>query len=299
MRLTPILHSFLNRVWGRDPKAVPAFQIVYAGQLSWGVADQVLTLSMAEGQTITLNMAQYTVAALVTYLVSQGFSIIGVNPAVGSFKADVLLDGEGDQSEPLTAYTSLRWAILDAIAKQLYLAEQCAAAAAAQLATVTASGYWLDVLGSYLGDLMRAPGELDGAYALRIPASILQPKCNNVAMAIAIQDALGLVDVMVTDVTVYGPTEPVFDGSIKFDGSHVYNASPISEYGLFDVTGYSTAPTAQAAALNAAVAAFVETARAAGTHLRNVNILGTGGQILADGSGQSLQADGGGTLFSD
>ena len=274
MRLTAVLHGFLNRVWGKDPKAVPALTIAHSGPMSWQVQDDVLTLTVTGGlgTSQTFDLTEITLQELRALIDTQtGFGVVSWNPDLDSYGAVILLDGSGDQSAGLKAYTSLRWAILDAIARELQNAEAAAAAAPAQLSTTSASDEWLDQLGSYLGGTLRISGEGDPAYALRIPATVLQPKCNNVAIEAALESTFGIENASVTDVAVLGPAAPLFDGSIQFAGSHDYDAEPTISYGLYDIGGTYNGPLS-GPALSQAIRALLDAFRAGGTHPRLINI---------------------------
>ncbi len=198
MKLTRKLVGYLNRVFSHSPAPVLAFRLRYDGAMSWRVEDGVFstTVSGGSGSSLQVNMEMHTVASLAAYLAEQpGYSVPYVNPgSVGGLSARVLLDATGDQAtsngDNVTAYTSLLWAWLDPVARELKDAAEQIDQAVLQMTPQTASGEWLDELGMYYA-VARATGEPDGLYAPRIIAEVLRPRGNNVAIASAVDAIAG------------------------------------------------------------------------------------------------------------
>lgn len=279
MKLTQRLLSYLYRAIDGDPEAFTAFRLSSsAGVLSWEVADKVLTVSINGAVDRTFALDGMTVSGLAAALVSAGYRVSEVaTGALGARSAAVLIDGAGSVSslngDRLQGYQSLTWAFLDACALALQGLKDTAAAAPDQMSTVTAEGEWLDELGSYYA-VPRLAGESDAAYAPRIIAEVIAPKSNNVAIEAAVYRAFGQ-QATVTDVRLWGPAFPLLNGAINLDGSHTLNATVTPIYGLFDVTvGYDFESGPAVDAFLAQMLGFVGRIRAAGTHLRALNMAG-------------------------
>jgi hypothetical protein len=281
MLLTPTLLASLNRVWKRDPNAKPALRISYPGSVMvWSIADLVFTTRVNGENSLSLNLADYTVQELALYIAAQpGYQVTFISPTFVELSAMVLLDGGGDQSVSIQGFTRLSWAFLDAIAEQLTYAQSAAALAPLMMVVGTAQFYWLDKLGAILGACTRISGEPDDLYGPRMISSLIAPKFNNVAIEIALESVYGFENVSVTDVVVYS-AENTYNGAFNFDGSKTFNASAVAQYGLFDISGTYAGPypSDQVAPY---LSAFLASLRAGGCHPRNINLVDTSGNMLA------------------
>lgn len=281
MKLTPTLLGYLNSVFDKDPRAVVLLRLQYAGQMSWTVSDQVLTTQVTggPGAGLTVDLTQYTIRDLVTFLAGQaGYTVVYMDASRADLSAVVLLDGGSDQSatngDHLFGYTSLLWAYMEAVSVELGVAEAAAAAAPGMLDLIHAEGMWLDVIGSYYG-VPRIAGEADAQYGPRIIAEALRPRSNNIAIELAVESYTGGPS-QVTDVAVNGGLEPLYDGTTTYDGTHTHNATNSIVYGLFDATiPYDLLGGAAPAPYVNNVKGVIERIRAAGTHLRAL-VLGPG-----------------------
>jgi hypothetical protein len=104
-----------------------------------------------------------------------------------------------------------------------------------QMTIPTADNEWVDEQGSYF-NVPRNPGELDVAYGPRIISQVLQPRGNNVAIAMAIQAVAPLATrVRVID-SINDPFAIIYNGLINFNGIALFDAGGGgSLYGFFDV----------------------------------------------------------------
>jgi hypothetical protein len=284
MQLTATLINSLNRVWKRDPKPVQALRLTYPGGVlhSWTVKDLLLTTSVSggAGAPLEIDLTSLTVGGLLVELAGQaGYVIQLLAPGLQDLSAAVLLDGTGDSSAPLLAYTRLSWAFADAMARELDNLETCAALAPQMMVVATAQGEWLDFLGTLFGACQRIPGEIDTLYAARMIAQITAPKGNNVAIEIALETVYGFENVSVADVVIYSGVQ-TYDGSIHFDGAHHFDAAPTVEYGLYDISGVYAGPYA-ASVVAPYVSAFLTSLRVGGCHPRNITLTDQGGTPLA------------------
>lgn len=286
MRLTQKLLSFLNRVFDKDPAQFLAMRLRYDGSMVWGVADGKLTTTVSggSGQSLSVDLSQYSVAQLANFFGSQqGYSIAYVDRSeLSMLSALVLIDGGNNiassNGDHLYGYTSELWSYMEAQASELEAAETQIGEMLKQMSTVTASNEWLDELGSYYV-VPRLQGELDTQYGPRIIAEVLRPRGNNVAMEAAIKVYTGQ-DAKVTDVTLYGATFPLYNGAITRNSAYTYDASRVPLYGLFDVEyGYDLLNGGDISAFQQTVRDLINRLRDAGTHLRSLLLTGS---VLAD-----------------
>lgn len=126
MRLTQKLLKLLHRVFTKDPQSFLAFRLGYNGQLKWEVRDGSLITSVigGTGVGITVDLTQYTLAQLATYLAAQtGYTVTALTSDYPTLSSMVLIDGTGDiamsNGDHLNGYTSLLWSYLDANAFEL------------------------------------------------------------------------------------------------------------------------------------------------------------------------------------
>lgn len=306
---TARLLGYLHRVFNQDPESYLALRIQYTKDYSWAVRDGFLTIDfyprplLADGRwtagglqqangvddystsLLSIDLANYTLSELAQYIASiQGFSVVYQSPEGGGMSALTLLDGSGSQSESngdhLYAYTSVLWSYMTAVCQEIDLASMAIAAMTKQMNLRTAEGFWLDELGGYY-NIRRLPGEIDSTYGSRIIAETLRPKGNNVAIARAIKDIVGM-DVSVTDAAILPSQSNDFDGTWAFDGSRQFAIhDPRAMYGLFDVSmRYDLLGGGTEEEDVAAIAALVNRLRDAGTYLRQIGI--DGASIITD-----------------
>ena len=277
MLLTQTLISRLSSIFNIDPKPVLAFRLTYNGTaMTWTVADGVLTtvITGGTGAAQTIALTGYTMSALVTYLSSQtGYTVSNVNISLNSLKATVLLDGSGASSatngDHVYAYTYWLYSMLDAFSAELANARTQITNMLAQFSTRTATGEWLDDLGTYYA-VPRNYGESDALYGTRIIASIIKDRGNNKAIEIALFNAFGEV-ATVTDVQI--TINNHFDGLYQFDGTNTFSGLAQTS-GLFDVSiPFNSALGLTRAQYTAQVNALVESLRAAGNIRRTLTIV--------------------------
>jgi hypothetical protein len=283
MLLTQTLLGFLNRVFNKSPAQVLAMQFNHVYPMTWQVKDGILTTVVQNtGPTgnLTINLADYTFAELVNYIAAQpGYVTPYLAPSMANIGAVALLDATGsvtpdDPPQPLYAFTSILWAYLDANAAELELASQQIKNLPAEMSTTTADTIWLDTLGTYY-KVPRNPNEADSSYGPRIISSVLRPMSNNVAMEIAISTFTGQ-DTTVTDVVLPGVTGNAYNGVHVYDGTIDHNSANTPVYGLFDVQyGYDLINGQDPTSFATTVSALINTLRAAGTHLRNLELVGS------------------------
>lgn len=188
----------------------------------------------------------------------------------------MLLDEEGAQKvggvATLRAYSTIEWAFLDAAASVLHAARESVIAMPREMVLHSASGWWLDYLGSHY-KVDRNDGEPDQDYATRILYTVLAPKSNNVSIAEAIYHATGRrykVDVVDAPLTAR-PRYNVRNGSIRYDGRELHGPTVTRFYGEFDVL--TPIDLVEEPDIDRAVRRITRIAnatRAAGTRLREV-----------------------------
>ncbi|RKP44687.1 hypothetical protein [Pararobbsia silviterrae] len=285
MKLTKTLLRFLHKKFKKDPLPFNAFTITCDGSdLAWVVADDVLTLTPTGGQAsaLTVDLSAYTLLQLVQYLASEpGYNLSALSSDYRDLSSLVLLDGSGAVSagtNTLTGYTNVLYALMEANARELQTAHDAIDTLPDQMATTTAAGDFLDLLGSYY-NVPRATGELDAVYGPRIIATVLRPASNNVALEMAIETYTGQ-SATVTDVVTSGVTGSVYNSDHDFDGSIDYNAVSTNVYGLFDVSyAYDLINGGDLTSFQTTVVSLINTLRAAGTHMRSIALTGS---VLSD-----------------
>ncbi len=284
-----LLRWLYNR-FDKSPYRQLALQLDYDGRMVWAVtADRRLISEVQGGSGGPLNVdltAFVTIAALANYLAVQpGYSVPYLAPAaISQLSPQALMRGSANIADTngrnLDAFTSELWAVLEALAAELDAAARQIPRLPLEMATVTADGDFLDTLGSYYG-VPRLQDEPDGAYGPRIIAEVLRPKCNNVAIELAIEVFTGQ-SCVVTDVQIFTPTAPLYNAAHNYDGAinHDGEAGEL-KYNLFDVVyAYDLVNgTADVTGFAAVVRGIVNRIRAAGTHLRSLSLAGS---VLTD-----------------
>ena len=266
----------LDSAFDNDPVSFAAFRVnVPTGAFTWTVAGDVLTIAPAIGLSSTFALSANTLTSLTEVITAAGFVVsdFATDDDQGDLSATILMDGTGSANDPLMAYSSLVWAIGEALWVELDAAGDASDAALLCAVMATATGVWLDLWGSYFG-ITRTNGEADADYARRIVVEVIRPRSNNYAIAAALQEVFQQ-DVEVPDADEQGPASPAHDGLISFDGTHFHNATANPLYGLFDVAiGYDLLNGADPITYLTIVQTVVEQLRSAGTYLRNLTLSG-------------------------
>lgn len=286
MKLTKKLLGYLNRVFNKSPLEFRALSLAYAGgDVTWQIADGVLTTSVAGGQgtNLSIDLSAYTIDGLVSHIAAQpGYTTTYLNAENKALSALVLMDGSGDLASSgggnLYGYSSVLWAYMEANAAELQAAETSIQALAGEMQTTTADTIWLDLLGQYY-KVPRLNGEDDASYGPRIVATVIRPASNNVAIEQAIEQWTGQT-ATVTDVVLRGVTGDVYNGEFEHNSAIEHNAVNTNVYGLFDVTyGYDLLNGGDLTQFQTTVVSLVNTLRAAGSHLRAIALTGS---VLTD-----------------
>ena len=280
MRLTDKLLGYLNRVFSRDPQKFLALRFAHNGTaMTWSVQDGILTTAITggSGSALTVDLSAYTIGSLANHIGAQtGYTILYVNTEKANISAQALLDGSGNPAnsngDHLYAYSSLLFAWTEATAIELVAAKGQIANALLQMDTNTAEGYWLDEIGAYYG-IRRIAGEVDGLYGPRIIEEVIRPRSNNKALEMAISITTGGEVSRVIDVQIYDATAPVYNGTYDHDGSEVHDGTRAVRYNLFDVQySFDLEGADDITAFTARVISTIEKFRAAGTHLRDIEL---------------------------
>lgn len=245
-KLTQKLLLYLHRVFDKDPHRQLAFRIRYDGTgLTWSILNGVMTLTATggTGTSHTFNIAHFEIGQLAQFIAAlPGYSVpYQDTSAYALLSALALLDSSGDintsNGDHVYGYTNLLWSYLDANSSELAAARDQIPNALAQMTVPNAQDEWLDFHGSFY-NVPRNQDELDNTYAPRMIARVLQPRGNNVAMAVGIQTSSpGAQTVRVIDAIDNTSIAITYNGLIHFDGSEFYDAGlgPGGAYGFFDV----------------------------------------------------------------
>lgn len=302
MRLTEKLLSLIHRAIKKDPVEFIALRLRYStGVMTWKVQDAILTTTVVDGpgQSLTVDLTQYTITQLVNFLASKpGYTVAYIDGTdKAQMSARVLLDATGDiatsNGDAIKGYTNALFSYLESMAVELNAAEVQVSEMVKQMSTKTASGEWLDELGGYYG-VPRLQSESDVSYGPRIIAEVLRPRGNNVAIEAAIKTYTGQV-AKVTDVVTFSSPVPAYNGAITHNGAASYNAASGPAYGLFDVEyGYDLINGGSITEFAATIRSLLSRLRDAGTHLRALTLTGSAltdtftSPPVDDGSTQSL-----------
>jgi hypothetical protein len=270
----------LSRVYDRTPASFLALRLSYAGGMQWSITDDMLTTTVQGGPGVGLSvdLSQYSLSTLSAWLATQpGYQVLYLDGTVlNTLSALVLVPSGGDiatsNGDHLYGAQNPNWLYLATLAAELAAAQAQIEALPLELATTTADGEWLDLLGSYYA-VPRLLAEQDDQYAPRIPSEVILPRQNNVAISSALTAATGQAAVC-TDAPIFGSPEPAFDASIRFSGApHFFNAVSRVVYNLFDVSiGYGLLGSYSPSDFLTAVRGQIDRLRAAGTHLRNLTL---------------------------
>lgn len=261
MRLLENMLDWVHDGFNRSPEGRTAIYLTSNdSSLRVGLADGVLSFSQAVGDGLGMGLDGLSIGQVFA-------SIDAAYPGQARLVADLAarparmllaprryLDPvSGDFVYVFGAYQSLLYGLLDVYSLALEAVGTDVQAMLAQSYLHSATDIWLDEWGGYLG-VARLLGEADGDYLNRIIAVIIQPKCNNVALAMAIAQNFGLNEVTVTDIDAK-------------QGFFTVNMP-------FDLLGGDT-PTL----LANAVTVLVNQLKAAGTVLDSVYLEPTGGTL--------------------
>jgi len=271
----------IHRAFDKSPRSFAAFRLRHASPaFSWRVQDKAI--SGLDGGVVlwSIPLAGHTIKSLVSAMASMpGVSIPYSAPIDQTgISAIALLDGSGalaqSNGDVVSAYSSLLWMFLDAMAAQLVKARDTIVDMLDQMSVATADEDWLDEWGGYFA-ISRLLGEPDYAYRRRIIAEVIRPRGNNKAIELSLAEVFD-ESLTVTDTMRWGPASPMLDGAKSLDGTWVLNASALPVYGLFNVQiGYDLESGEDQAAYAALVAAQVDKMRDAGTHMDSLSLSGS------------------------
>lgn len=283
MLLTDKLLGFLNRVFSKDPDQFLAFRIDYDGGMSWKVFEGRLytNVSGGSGTDLNIDLSAYTLSTLAAYIATQdGYSVSSnVTDSRAIRTAQILIDGTNSPAASngncLYAYSSLTWSYMHANAMQLVKAKTDIVEMLKQMSLQSAESEWLDDLGDYYG-VRRLAGEPDTIYVDRILLTIVRPKGNNIALAMAIETLTKktgaiVVDAPMTTITTWWRA----DGTMTAIGDRQACSTQRSHYGQFDVAcGFDLMSGEPISDMMDRVRAVVEKFRDAGTRMRQLSISG-------------------------
>lgn len=282
MQITRKLLSFIGRVFDKDPRPFLALRLGYAGGMSWRIEEGFLytTVTGGPGASLAVDLSQYTIAGLVSYLAGQaGYTVFYADGTeLSQLSARILVEDSQDiatsNGDHIYGYTNVLWAFFEAAGNELKQAGAAIAEMLKQMSTNTAADMWLDELGGYYA-VPRLPGEVDAQYGPRIITEVLRPRANNVAIEEAIRFFTGQ-DAAVVDVVEWTTDVPTYDGTITHDGTHNYSSGAQPKYGLFDVQyGYDLLNGGSFAEFQQVIRDLIDRLRDAGTHLRALSLTGS------------------------
>lgn len=280
MKLVTKLLDYVHDAFNKEPDSFVALRVRHTSEaFSWQVSERTLTLYDNLAILHTIDLTQYTLQSLVSYLAGLGgITIVYADTDRIHISASSLIDGAGYQAQSngdiLLSYQSTLWMYLDALATELVDAKNRIIAMLDQLSIKTADDEWLDEWGGYFG-VYREAGETDSIYSNRIIAEVIKPRGNNKAIEAALLQKYGQY-ASVVDITKYGTAINHFDGTHLNNGAINYDSSQTTLYGLFSiVVGYDLLTSGSPPAFIQSVRDFIEKIRDAGTHLDSVILTGS------------------------
>jgi len=198
MKLTTKLLGYLNKVFNTKPDSFLAIRVTYDGQMTWTVADRLLSFKIAggTGSDFEVDLSQYTLFELADLMAAKtGYSVPYYDVDQGSLGATVLIDSSGDidtsNGDHLLGYSSLLWVLIDTAAKELKDAKDQIIEMLKQMVIKTSEGEWADEWGSY-PRIPRLSAETDLDYTTRIIVEFLRIRSNNLALEQLIEDQTGV-----------------------------------------------------------------------------------------------------------
>jgi len=276
MRVADKLLGYLNRVFNKGPEEFVALRFTYDGVMTWSITGHTLATAVSSGvgAGFSVDLNDHTLASLAADIAGRtGYTVTAIDTERADLSARVLMEGNGGTAtaggDILLGFTSLLWAYMDAVGEQLTVLRGHVETMPQQAVITSASGYWLDEIGSYY-KITRAPDESDAQYGPRIVAETLRPRSNNLAIEGAVEAYTGEL-AKVTDTVVYGAGFPLYNGVTTYNGANNHDADSFPTYGLFDIeAGYDLSEITSFPDLIDKVTGLVNSVRAAGTHLRSL-----------------------------
>jgi hypothetical protein len=212
-------------VFDKDPVGELAFTLRHAGIARWSIADRVFIAAVGDDE-FAYDMGEFTVGELADALRDDGFDVLAPDASLLPLSSLVLVEGSGSQGESngdrVLAFTSLLWVLLSAYAGEVTEAGRQVREALRQMIIWQAEGEWLDLWGALYGE-SRIQGELDAAYAPRIPREAFRIRCNARGIELAIRDATGY-DVRIEEpwTQIFTLDQSLLSGPDKFyDGDYI------------------------------------------------------------------------------
>lgn len=205
MFLVRKLLSALHDGFGREPLPVPVITISHTNpKLTLMLDSPVLSINKAGAEQFSLDLTGETLTvddvadALIGYFPSLIITDNGQGPRPArTIIAVETLEDNGRLHITLFTYSSLTWTLLDTFSRPLEAAKRAIGDMLEQLYLHSSEDIWLDEWGGYFG-IRRENKEVDADYLDRIMREILKPKCNNVAIELALSNEQAL-DLTITD----------------------------------------------------------------------------------------------------
>lgn len=178
----------LNRLIARlhtpfdiEPQAVAVFRL----SSGWSLRNHQLFIGadqfLASGKTIH---------ELVNELEVRDYSVEPVRADLFQLDAGILMDGSGHAGQPISAFTSLLWAVKSAAGAAYKVAQDSIDAALSQLLLPQSTEEWADLFGQMFG-IPREMGEPDGVYTARIIEEVKRARSNPFAISANIRRITG------------------------------------------------------------------------------------------------------------
>lgn len=279
MRLTSKLFGYLYRSFANGPVPYRPITIACDDAMTWRIVDSTLKTHVSgdAAPNLSIDLSSLTMSSLRALIDAQpGYTVVSYDTQYDDIGCCALMDASGAQAiggvVALSAYASLEWGFLDAAASVLHAARGTIMRMPQEMVVHTASGWWLDYLGSFYS-VDRIEGESDSRYATRILYTVLAPKANNISIEEAIYNAMGrkhavkVVDSPLTTLRRFN----LRNESILFDGREKHGPTIIKYYCQFDVLtpiDIVEEPSIDRA-LNR-ISRICNQVRAAGTRLRSI-----------------------------
>lgn len=188
-----------------DPLPLAVLSITPNAAAHLRIADDHLTITLADSAPLVYPLGDYTLTTLITALPSgwAGSVLVGDWAAV-SARALTPWDGvvSANTAHRFDVYTSVLWRLVQPMRAALRDTSALLQQFTAMIDVRQASGLWLDLWGSSW-NIPRLADEPDSTYRQRIQSTIRMPRSNGRAIEAIINQALNLNAVIVDDVGTF------------------------------------------------------------------------------------------------
>ena len=237
-RISKNLISRLHSVYNKDEKSSLALRINRTGGVSWSITGYELTLT-STGKITHWSLPNYSLTQLATALRADGYTVPFIDPTLQHLNASILLEGSGVSSttngDHLNAYTSLTYAIFDAMGPGFELAKTSITTALRQMILPQSSAEWADLFGEIFF-VPRLPNEVDATYTQRIIEEVKRERSNPVSIIKNVERTTGYhIEMREPWMEIQKLSDSPMDGDFHLQGGGTWQyhiAQPLTRAGI-------------------------------------------------------------------